>query len=301
MSHSSTSPPDPLASDVRLSCRNVIGRTVSTPANGEDHAVTFDYDLSSPSRQSSSSSLNDCAGDVGSLGRRSISSRSNDVILTDDDVSDDDEESKVRLPDPLSISLILAYLYFDSGLIHVLICQVNNSHEEATPLQREETANPTEDANGTSTKKRKHAPPDFDVMFKKLSDYCEENSHVNVPQNHPELGEWVKELRKKKSRYEMSDSKRPRTKKPRHRSLTEEQIELLNRLGFSWRINATWEERLAQLQSFHAINGHFKVPRIRGNGLGEWLNDQLKLFRQNNLHFMQTKLPRMEDIGYKCK
>ena len=173
--------------------------------------------------------------------------------------------------------------------------------EESTPLQREETANPTEDANGTSTKKRKHAPPDFDVMFKKLSDYCEENSHVNVPQNHPELGEWVKELRKKKSRYEMSDSKRPRTKKPRHRSLTEEQIELLNRLGFSWRINATWEERLAQLQSFHAINGHFKVPRIRGNGLGEWLNDQLKLFRQNNLHFMQTKLPRMEDIGYKCK
>ena len=34
--------------------------------------------------------------------------------------------------------------------------------EESTPLQREETANPTEDANGTSTKKRKHAPPDFD-------------------------------------------------------------------------------------------------------------------------------------------
>lgn len=75
------------------------------------------------------------------------------------------------------------------------------------------------------------------------------------------------------------------------RCMTQERIDLLDQLGFSWEVRpslerprATWQQRLEELQAFHLEHGHFKVDPTSMPALNTWSHEQrhrLRLLEKN--------------------
>lgn len=63
--------------------------------------------------------------------------------------------------------------------------------------------------------------------------------------------------------------------------LSPERIKLLNRLDFVWNLrDATWNERMAELQKFVAVNGPGVMPSLKTHAvLVDWLRYQHKVYR----------------------
>lgn len=74
--------------------------------------------------------------------------------------------------------------------------------------------------------------------------------------------------------------------------MTQERIELLDQLGFSWEVRpslerprATWQQRLEELQAYHKSYGNFLVDPLVMPQLHAWCHEQrnrLKLLDKNN-------------------
>jgi hypothetical protein len=59
-------------------------------------------------------------------------------------------------------------------------------------------------------------------------------------------------------------------------------VKLLNKLDFNWAVPTllSWDERYEQLVKYKAEHGHTRCPQ--GKGLGNWVLDQRKFYKQLN-------------------
>ena len=119
----------------------------------------------------------------------------------------------------------------------------------------------------------------WEAKFKELEKYKAENGHCDVPRSHLELGNWVNTQRTAYKKY-----------------LSEERINRLNEIGFSWEVhNDGWEAKFKELKKYKEENGHCNVPQ-RHPGLGNRANNQRHLFRKGNR--LDNRIKRLQDIGF---
>lgn len=71
--------------------------------------------------------------------------------------------------------------------------------------------------------------------------------------------------------------------------MTQERIDLLDQLGFSWEVRpslerprATWQQRLEELQTYHQTYGNFLVDPLVMPQLHAWCHEQRNRLRQIN-------------------
>jgi len=99
----------------------------------------------------------------------------------------------------------------------------------------------------------------WEDMYEKLKAYKEANGNCLVPQSRGKLGSWV-------------DIQRHRQKKQhgRQKKLTQDQVKMLDALGFTWsselRFQELWEQKFNQLKAFVDLHGHCQVPRNPRDG-----------------------------------
>lgn len=164
-----------------------------------------------------------------------------------------------------------------------------------------------EKSNHTRTKNKWDAK--WEKRFEELKQFKEENGHCNVATQSEEsksLGKWV---------Y----SQRHRRKEG---LLTEDQIKLLDSLGFNWNlrkrkengfqdncldspqledmkpaVGIPFEARVKELEEFRRIHGHCNVSRYKKpyEKLGRWLYDQ-KRRKQKGL-LAESRLLQLEALG----
>ena len=65
--------------------------------------------------------------------------------------------------------------------------------------------------------------------------------------------------------------------------MTQDRVDLLDKLGFSWEVRpglerprANWQQRLDELREFHTTHQHFKVPPETRPQLRSWSQEQKK-------------------------
>mmetsp|Transcript_32502 Transcript_32502/g.55370 ORF Transcript_32502/g.55370 Transcript_32502/m.55370 type:complete len:471 (-) Transcript_32502:138-1550(-) len=195
--------------------------------------------------------------------------------------------------------------------------------------------NQSSESGGTSTRVKLAAwrKVDFDILFRKLVQFKEENPQVvTPPQKHPEIGRWVAELRANKKilrerglEYEPEDERREgeaddaamgegggdgddasspkkdrRRKDPRNANtyLSRTRVAHLDAIGFVWTVvppRVGWEQRLEQLKQYRAQHGKF--PSNKDGTLGNWLKQQRKLYSKKDAEFMATRCAKLEEIG----
>lgn len=120
----------------------------------------------------------------------------------------------------------------------------------------------------------------FEVLkaFHKREGHCRAVARSVV--NGFKLGSWVSLQRSKK------------------RELSENQINRLNSLGFTWDPHAElWEESFVALQKFHKREGHCRVSQsfeADGVKLGAWVSKQ----RQKKAHLSPERITRLNSLGF---
>jgi hypothetical protein len=110
--------------------------------------------------------------------------------------------------------------------------------------------------------------------WKMLKDYREKHGHVQVPTHYadnPKLGRWVHTQR----------HQRRLQQKSKKSCMTQERVDLLDQLEFSWEVRpslerprATWQQRLDELKDFFATQQHFRVPPGTHPQLHSWCQEQ---------------------------
>ena len=124
----------------------------------------------------------------------------------------------------------------------------------------------------------------WDEWYGLLQRFHKREGHCRVPRGKDEdgldLGSWVIRQRHRKD------------------SLTPDQLNRLNRLGFSWDIiTEQWERAFAALRKFHKREGHFRVARgfkEDGLDLGNWVINT----RANKNKLTPDQLKRLNFIGF---
>ena len=129
---------------------------------------------------------------------------------------------------------------------------------------------------------------DWMKHFEELKLYKQEFGHCNVPARYPSnrrLGIWVSAQRQQYKILKSAEFEE--TKKQRPSSLTQERIELLNRLGFTWTIRSrdslgeSWNQRLLDLKAYKDLHGNCLVPSryLPNPELGVWVGTQRTQYR----------------------
>lgn len=131
-----------------------------------------------------------------------------------------------------------------------------------------------------------------------LKEYKDEYGDCLVPRGYPEnpkLGSWVAEQRKQ---YQLRKSNRPS-------SITDERIQLLDALDFSWNAQASaWRRQINDLKSFSAEHGHCHVPlkHPKYPKLGLWTKEQRRhytLMKQGRpSHMTEARMEELNKIGF---
>ena len=124
----------------------------------------------------------------------------------------------------------------------------------------------------------------WETMFGALEKFKQREGHARPAKEYQEdgkkLGSWVSRQRLKKD------------------TLSAEQIERLNKLGFSWDLRGQdWETHFAVLEKFKQRVGHCRVPnqqRVDGVGLGSWVMRQRA--EKNRLSYEQIE--RLNQLGF---
>jgi hypothetical protein len=86
-------------------------------------------------------------------------------------------------------------------------------------------------------------------------------------------------------------------------TLTEERIDQLDALGFTWdceggktRTRLSWEDRFAELCEFYQVHGHWP-PRSAGT-IGEWAHKQKTKEVKRDKVFMEKYYARLDGVGF---
>lgn len=125
---------------------------------------------------------------------------------------------------------------------------------------------------------------DWQKHYEELKDYKNDNGNCNVPARYAKnrrLGIWVSAQRQQ---YKIlkADSTQGRSA-----ALTQQRIDLLNDLGFTWAVRSrdtlgeSWSQRLLELQEYKKQHGDCLVPvRYQPNPeLGVWVGTQRTQYR----------------------
>jgi hypothetical protein len=110
--------------------------------------------------------------------------------------------------------------------------------------------------------------------WKLLQEYKEKHGHCQVPTHYaenPKLGRWVHTQRHQR-RLQLKGKKN---------CMTQERVDLLDKLKFSWEVKpsldrprATWQQRFDELRAFHKAHGHFRIPAGDQPQLHSWCQEQ---------------------------
>jgi hypothetical protein len=122
--------------------------------------------------------------------------------------------------------------------------------------------------------------------------------HCHVPLNHatfPKLGLWVKEQRRHYSLMKLSKSSH----------MTLERKAELDEIEFCWDTHeATWLERLRELQEYRSKEGHVIVPTTYPQNLklGTWVHHQRRQYKKfiekQPCHITQERIQALESLGF---
>ena len=132
--------------------------------------------------------------------------------------------------------------------------------------------------------------------YEELKSFQKEHGHCNVSRKEKSLGNWVQKQRSAYKLYllkiELNDerimnnarraSASSGTSRRSQSPLKEEQVQLLNDVGFIWNVNE-WKYRLnfEKLQSFHSNHGHINVPNTpETEELYKWLSRRKKEYKK---------------------
>jgi superfamily II DNA or RNA helicase len=126
----------------------------------------------------------------------------------------------------------------------------------------------------------------WDEGFGKLLQFHAREGHCLVPRAHIEdgfaLGKWVG------------------TKRARKASMSSEQIDQLNQIGFAWNaLEANWDEGFGKLLQFHAREGHCRVPLSHtedGFRLGRWVSSQRGVLKKGKL--CSERCEKLHALGF---
>jgi hypothetical protein len=145
---------------------------------------------------------------------------------------------------------------------------------------------------------------DWDERFNQLRAFQDEQGHCRVPQSKDsdtyQLSLWVK-LQRKHYKLVQQGKKSP---------ITQERIQKLNGIGFSWFIQqerVSWDERLEELKVFQQKHGHCRVVKSKLNSktdqLANWvLNQQRRLNMYmrlgNNTQSCDDRIQKLNEIGF---
>ena len=84
--------------------------------------------------------------------------------------------------------------------------------------------------------------------------------------------------------------------------LTEDRIEQLDALGFSWeceyhvRTRLSWDDRFQELCEYYQIHGHWP-PRTAGT-IGEWAHKQKTKEVKGDKAFMEKHYAKLDSVGF---
>lgn len=139
----------------------------------------------------------------------------------------------------------------------------------------------------------------WDERYEELIAYKEHHGDCNVPQTYKKnmgLARWVN---KKRNQY-----------KQKSKSLTPQQIDALNAIGFTWSMfEKIWEERYLQLKQFqyehdigHNIDDNLELITKENSQLGSWVKKQkqeMKKFRENKKSTLtDARIKKLNDLGF---
>ena len=87
----------------------------------------------------------------------------------------------------------------------------------------------------------------------------------------------------------------------RKRELSEEKIDKLKSVGFSWNAQKekneqVWQTKFNELVAYKEKNGDCKVVYRTQGQLGEWVSTQRKNYKKRNLS--QERIRQLDDIGF---
>ena len=137
----------------------------------------------------------------------------------------------------------------------------------------------------------------WENVFAKLLDYNERHGTVRVPRQDEELGSWVDRQR---TYYRMN-------------KLSEEQVALLESVGFEWHINnprqvvpkhyamahhdSQFDEMMAKLRAFKQEHGHCRVPRCyKDSKLANWVKNRRSEKKREVLS--KERVAKLDEIGF---
>lgn len=154
---------------------------------------------------------------------------------------------------------------------------------------------------------------DWYKHYEELKAFKREHGHCNVParyQNNRRLGIFVSAQRQQYKALQQG-------KQAKNSRLTQDRINLLNELGFTWTIRSrdslgeSWNQRLQELKDYKAIHGNCLVPsRYPENPeLGVWCGTQrtqYRLYTKNKEEGKPTgytamtedRIQQLEEIGF---
>jgi len=176
----------------------------------------------------------------------------------------------------------------NSTAIGVTVTRKRNAEDSSFKSSREK---------GTSARTES-----FEGRYKQIDDFRDEFGHCNVPSKYsvnPSLGYWCGTIRKSYNQIQQGQTP--------SRSLTQDQIERLEEIGFKWKLVETFEQHCRDLEAFKSEFGHCNVPcKYSVNpSLGYWCSkmrcayNQIQQGQTPKCTLTQDEIERLEEIGFK--
>lgn len=140
----------------------------------------------------------------------------------------------------------------------------------------------------------------WNAHYRNLKQYQDVMGNCNVPVSYPSLGKWVN--------FQRTGYKRMQEGSKNTLGMTQERVELLNEIGFTWKVAPSpvpWEMRFLQLKEFKQKEKHCNVPQFYSEDpkLGIFVKDQrqqYKFFMEGKKSAMtQERINRLEAIGFR--
>jgi len=141
----------------------------------------------------------------------------------------------------------------------------------------------------------------WDERYEELASYVKKFGNARVPATYPEnkdLGYWVNTQRHKYKEFQNGNTSC---------SITNERIQLLNKIGFKWSLRCTdsWENRYEELVSYKETFGHTRVPQKfpENELLGLWVRKQRSNYtktpnRNTSCSITKNRIRLMNKIGF---
>jgi len=143
-----------------------------------------------------------------------------------------------------------------------------------------------------------HKKKSFQERFLELMDYESEYGHCMVPSTkngqYYSLGTWCNEMRRTYRNIKKNNKE--------HSTLTAENIQRLEEIGFKWNISKSFGDHFRDLKEFKQNNGHCNVPT--NSSLNEWAKKMRQAYRKIKKgekpvsKLTEDNIKRLDNIGF---